>query len=191
MGSMGVSSMPETLATVNADVRVRVKLGGKSEPEFSVGRGIKQGRPRYAVGLFVEAFAHYSNSAHDADCRVRLSDLCRVLQDQSVSLGDDVLTNLLFVDDSSLIAAGFERSKYLLGNLDDFCKATGMAAFAANCEVLVFGTAARERKRLIEAEYQLGGTPMPRCASWLVTKLYDTLGCIISQVSSLPPVLSN
>ncbi|EFJ48410.1 hypothetical protein VOLCADRAFT_91070 [Volvox carteri f. nagariensis] len=50
-----------------------------------------------------------------------------------------------------------DRAECLLGLLEAYCKATGMAANAAKCEVLIFGGATRERKRLIEAAYRLGG----------------------------------
>ena len=151
----------DALKASYADVRVRVKLGGKLGPEFSVGRGVKQGCPLSVTlfGLFIEVFAHYID-AHDTDCHMRLPDRWRVLRDQSASLRDSELTNLLFVDDASLVATGHERAQCLLGLLDAFCRATGMAANAAKCEVLVFGGAARERKRLMEADYQLGGIPM-------------------------------
>ncbi|EFJ45928.1 hypothetical protein VOLCADRAFT_105730 [Volvox carteri f. nagariensis] len=79
------------------------------------------------------------------------------LREQSVSLAGGDLTNLLFVDDVSLVATGHDRAECLLGLLEAYCKATGMAANAAKCEVLIFGGATRERKRLVEAEYRLGG----------------------------------
>ncbi|EFJ41917.1 hypothetical protein VOLCADRAFT_98005 [Volvox carteri f. nagariensis] len=55
------------------------------------------------------------------------------------------------------VAHGHDRAECLLGLLEAYCKATGMAANAAKCEVLIFGGATRERKRLVEAEYRLGG----------------------------------
>ena len=63
---------------------------------------------------------------------MRLPDRWRVLRDQSASLGDSELTNLLFVDDASLVATGHERAQCLLGLLDAFCRATGMAVNVAN-----------------------------------------------------------
>ncbi|EFJ52110.1 hypothetical protein VOLCADRAFT_120350 [Volvox carteri f. nagariensis] len=76
------------------------------------------------------------------------------LREQSVSLAGGDLTNLLFVDDVSLVATGHDRAECLLGLLEAYCNATGMAANAAKCEVLIFGGATRERKRLVEAEYR-------------------------------------
>ncbi|EFJ46615.1 hypothetical protein VOLCADRAFT_105516 [Volvox carteri f. nagariensis] len=79
------------------------------------------------------------------------------LREQSVSLAGGELTNLLFIDDVSLVATGHDRAECLLALLEAYCKATGMAVNAAKCEVLIVGGATREWKRLMEAEYRLGG----------------------------------
>ncbi|EFJ50706.1 hypothetical protein VOLCADRAFT_88501 [Volvox carteri f. nagariensis] len=57
---------------------------------------------------------------------------------------------------------GHDRAECLLGLLEAYCNATGMAANAAKCEVLIFGGATRERKRLVEAEYRLGFVTVER-----------------------------
>jgi len=140
------------------EVRMRVKVNGKLGQEFSVGQGVKQGCPLSVVlfGLFIEVLAHYID-AHDTDCKRRLPDQWRVLQAQSAALDDYTLTNLLFVDDASLVATGYERAQCLLRLLADFCGATGMTCNIAKCEVLVFGGSVRERKRLRSVPYILCG----------------------------------
>ncbi|EFJ40503.1 hypothetical protein VOLCADRAFT_99710 [Volvox carteri f. nagariensis] len=56
----------------------------------------------------------------------------------SVSLAGGELTNLLLVDDVSLVATGQDRAECLLGLLKAYCKAMGVAVNAAKCEVLIF-----------------------------------------------------
>ena len=138
------------------EVRMRVKVNGRLGQEFTVGQGVKQGCPLSVVlfGLFIEMLAHYID-AHDTDCKRRLPDRWRELEAQSAALDEYTLTNLLFVDDASLVATGYERARCLLELLADFCRATGMVCNATKCEVLVFGGNSRERKRLRAAPYVL------------------------------------
>jgi hypothetical protein len=140
------------------EVRMRVKVNGKLGQEFSVGQGVKQGCPLSVVlfGLFIEVLAHYID-AHDADCKRRLPDQWRLFEAQSAALDEYTLTNLLFVDDASLVATGYERAQCLLRLLADFCGATGMACNISKCEVLIFGGSTRERKHLRAAPYFLCG----------------------------------
>ncbi|EFJ47625.1 hypothetical protein VOLCADRAFT_91955 [Volvox carteri f. nagariensis] len=85
------------------------------------------------------------------------------LRGQSVTLAGGELTSLLFVHEVSLVATGYDRAECLLGLLEAYCEATGMAVNAAKCEVLIFLGATRERKRLMEAEYRLGITGAKAC----------------------------
>ncbi|EFJ48555.1 hypothetical protein VOLCADRAFT_104731 [Volvox carteri f. nagariensis] len=78
-----------------------------------------------------------------ASCSAPALSRWSTLREQSVSLAGGDLTNLLFVDDVSLVATGHDRAECLLGLLEAYCKATGMAANAAKCEVLIFGGATR------------------------------------------------
>jgi hypothetical protein len=148
----------DALCASYEEVRMRVKVNGKLGHEFTVGQGVKQGCPLSVVlfGLFIEVLAHYID-AHDIDCQRRLPDRWRLLEAQSAALDEYTLTNLLFVDDASLVATGYERAQCLLGLLADFCGATGMVCNISKCEVLVFGGSIRERKRLRAAPYVLCG----------------------------------
>ena len=57
--------MLEALKASYEDVRMRVKVNGKLGPEFTVGRGVKQGCPLSVTlfGLYIEMLSHYI-SAH-------------------------------------------------------------------------------------------------------------------------------
>ncbi|PNG99476.1 hypothetical protein TSOC_014744, partial [Tetrabaena socialis] len=60
--------------------KCELKANGKLGPEFSVGRGVKQGCPLSVTlfGLFIEMLSRYIDS-HDRDCRVRLPERWRLL----------------------------------------------------------------------------------------------------------------
>ena len=141
-----------------AKVLMRVKANGKLGPEFSVGRGVKQGCPLSVTlfCLFIEILAHYID-AHDADRDTHFADGrdWRKLRGQRPLLGGLPTSNLLFVDDASLLATGRERAECLLKLLSEFCDATGMCVNNTKCEVLIFGGTAQERRELVEGGFLL------------------------------------
>ena len=151
--------MLDALRASYAEVRMRVKVNGKLGPDSSVGRGVQQGCPLSVTlfGLYIEMLAHYI-SAHDTDCQLRTPERWQALVAQCATLGPRVVSDLLFVDDATLLATGMDRVLCLLRLLEEFCAATGMRCNAAKCEVLIFGGTTRERSRLEDTEYVLAGT---------------------------------
>ncbi len=77
---------------------------------------------------------------------------------QCARLGDQVVSDLLFVDDASLMATGAERAHTLLKLLNDFCDATGMKVNDTKGEVLIFGGSPAERRGLVANGFTLGGS---------------------------------
>lgn len=150
--------MLDALKASYEDVRMRVKVNGRLGPEFTVGRGVKQGCPLSVTlfGLYIEMLSHYI-SAHDTDCRLRSPEKWLQLEAQCATLGTKIVSDLLFVDDASLLATGLGRVQCLLSLLEEFCDATGMKCNSAKCEVLVFGGSACERKAVEGFDFLLGG----------------------------------
>lgn len=69
-----------------------------------------------------------------------------------------VVSDLLFVDDASLLATGAERAQTPLKLLNDFCDATGMKVNNTKCEVLIFGGSPAERRGLAVNGFMLGNS---------------------------------
>ena len=136
----------KALQDMYADVRMRVRLGGRLSSFFSAFAGVKQGDPLSPLlfGLFVDRIEQFFAAKFGATTGAKVAD--------------SIVRVLLYADDLVLCGETQEELQALLDCLHEFCHECGMTVNSAKSEVVCFNP---EHMPRMQQKWMYDGVALP------------------------------